>query len=232
MKRFRSRNFIKRIAGILLLMWMGSLYPACSVKPVPVNLELVQQDLSRIKHAREILPDYKTTDIKNFEGDFKIADYVEKYIAQENPQLDAKKLTETLLKVSRKHGYDPVFLLAVIKTESQFNPNTIGLAGEIGLMQIKPNTAEWICKKRKIKWLGEAAMKDPSYNVTIGAHYMHYLKTALASQSTRYINAYNMGINNLQRLPASMQKKRAYYGKVIANYLAIYSVMQKYRYLI
>jgi soluble lytic murein transglycosylase len=231
-RRIRARNFIKRMTGFLILVLSASLYPSCSAKPTP-NVNLIMQDINRIRHAREILPeDYKKANLVKFEGDFNIAEYIEKYIQAENPQLNAAELTQTLLKVSREHGYDPVFLLAIIKTESQFNPNTIGSFGEIGLMQIKPKTAEWICKKRKIAWLGAEKMKDPNYNIIIGAHYVHYLKNSLGSESLRYINAYNMGIGNLQRLPAADQKKRAYYGKIITNYLAIYNVLGKYRHLI
>ncbi len=194
---------------------------------------MVRHDLSRIKHAQELLPTlYKKSLLKNFEGDLRMSSYIEKYIKAENPDLNAVELTQTLLKVSFEYGYDPVFLLAVIKTESKFNPNTIGSAGEIGLMQIKPATAEWICNKRKIPWLGAEKMKNPNYNLIVGAHYFHYLKVALDSESLRYVNAYNMGINNLQRLPASAHKKLPYFSRVISNYLGIYSSLEKYRLLL
>lgn len=230
MRRIRTRSFLKRFIGVTVLVWSMSLYHACSSKPALTRNNLVMLEINRVRQAQELLSgSYTQSNLKAFEGDSNMAEYIEKYIQQENPKLDAGQLTQTLLKVSHDYGYDPVFLLAVIKTESQFNPNTIGSAGEIGLMQVKPDTAEWICKKRKIAWLGAEKMKDPSYNIVIGAHYFHYLKNRLASESLRYINAYNMGINNLQRLPSSDQKKRAYYGKIISNYLAIYSVFGKFR---
>ena len=218
----------KRILGVVVLSWVVSLYPSCSSQPV--SSDLVRYDLSRIRHAQELLPTiYKKSVLKNFEGDLKMSAYIEKYIQAENPDLNAVELTQTLLKVSFEYGYDPVFLLAVIKTESKFNPNTIGSSGEIGLMQIKPSTAEWICNKRKIPWLGAEKMKNPNYNLIVGAHYFHYLKVALDSESLRYVNAYNMGINNLQRLPASAHKKLPYFTRVISNYLGIYSAFEKYR---
>jgi soluble lytic murein transglycosylase len=229
-KRFNTRLLIKKIVGLLLLTSLVAVNQACQSNP---KHDAVIQDQKRIQHAQELLHNkYKKSPLKKFEGDFKLANYIERYIQQENPNLDAEELTETILKVSREKGYDPVFLLAVIKTESQFNPNTIGQAGEIGLMQIKPSTAEWICKKKNIKWRGSAMLKDPSYNVLVGAYYFHYLKKTLDSKSMRYINAYNMGINNLQRLPASAQSKHPYYGKIISNYLTIYSQLQKYREII
>ncbi len=239
MKRFKNRMYFRKIFAIVVLGWLVSINQACSINPKnqihqnQSQQNQSQQDLKRIHHAHELLAKkYQKSDLVKFEGDFKLADYIRRYIGHENSKLDAEKLTEMLLKVSREQGYDPVFLLAVIKTESKFNPNTVGLAGEIGLMQIKPGTAKWICKKKNIDWLGVKKLKDPSYNVLVGAAYFHYLKTTLDSKSQRYINAYNMGINNLQRLPALGQNKHPYYGRVISNYLAIYSQMKKYRQII
>ncbi len=223
----------------IILTAISSLFianQACQLRPAKVvryEQYKSDQDQTRIKHANELLKnDYKKSDIKKFEGDLKLARYIEKYVTKEGKKLNAADLTETLLAISKKHGYDPIFLLAVIKTESQFNPNAIGLAGEIGLMQIKPETAEWICKKKKIKWLGAERLKNPHYNILVGAHYFEYLKKTLKSQSTRYITAYNMGINNLQRLPADTQYEYPYYEKVITNYLYIYAELKKIRALI
>ena len=220
--------FFKKI--VLLSSFMGLLFANQACQTRPSREAQFDQDQVRIKHANELLKaDYKKAGIKKFEGDFKIADYIKKYIQKEKTTLNADELTETLLRVSQKHSYDPIFLLAVIKTESQFNPNAIGSAGEIGLMQIKPETAEWRCKKNKIKWLGAQRLKNPHYNILVGGYYFEYLKKSLQSQSTRYINAYNMGINNLQRLPAEALYQRPYYEKVIANYLHIYSELKKIR---
>ena len=231
MNQFKMRFVIKKLVLFTTFVLVMIVNQACQLRPA--KTELVDQDAVRIKHAQELLKtDYKKSDLKSFEGDYKMAGYVQRYIDSENPDLNSNDLTETLLKISKKHGYDPIFLLAVIKTESRFNPNAIGSAGEIGLMQIKPVTAEWICKKHKLKWLGAAKLKNPQYNILVGAHYFEYLKKTLKSQSVRYINAYNMGINNLQRLPSSEQNALPYREKVMNNYLLIYSELRKIREMI
>ena len=185
---------------------------------------------ARNYHARQLLQqDYATSVAKEFETDRKFIKYLEKYINQENANLDSEDLSHDLLKVSRDFSYDPVFLLAVMKTESQFNPHAVGSAGEIGLMQIKPDTAAWICLKKKVAWKGAAALKDPSYNMMIGALYFSYLKKSLPAKTSLYINAYNMGINNLQRLPAENRMKHPYYNRVLSNYLVIYQQLKKIR---
>lgn len=185
---------------------------------------------ARSHHARQLLnKGYASSVAKEFESDTKFASYLSKYIAKENAKIDSHEMSQSLFQVSRDYFYDPVFLLAVAKTESQFNPNAIGLAGEIGLMQIKPETAEWICMKKKINWKGAAALKDPAYNILVGAAYFDYLKKKLRSKNAHYINAYNMGINNLQRLPASSRISHPYYDKVLTNYNAIYVQLKKIR---
>lgn len=190
-----------------------------------------KNDSARTRQARQLLQkNYSKSVAKEFERDKKFNSYLETYISQENSTIDSAELSESLLKISRDYFYDPVFLLAVVKTESQFNPTAIGLAGEIGLMQIKPDTAEWICLKNKIKWKGAAALKDPAYNVLVGAVYFNYLKTQLKSKkSAPYINAYNLGINSLRRLPAEYRINHPYFERVIANYNAIYQQLKKIR---
>ena len=207
---------------LALLFAFFTFFNACQ------TTQYTQLEKARVNHAKELLKsDYERSAALQFEGDRDLKNYINKYIQTENDKLDSTKLTEALLKVSQQFNYDPVFLLAVIKTESHFNPNTIGSAGEIGLMQIKPSTAAWICKKGKIPWKGAQALKNPEYNVQVGALYFKYLKKSLKSKSAHYINAYNMGINNLHRLPASSKVSHPYYARVIKNYVDIYQHLEK-----
>lgn len=191
---------------------------------------VVFSDQARIHHAQEILKTgYERSIAKQFEGDRDFSSYIEKYIASENADLDSAELSKTLMQLSESHSYDPVFLLAIMKTESRFNPNAIGTHGEIGLMQIKPVTAEWITGKRNFEWKGAEALKNPQYNAQVGALYFDYLKKALKAESSYYINAYNLGIGNLQRLPAASKTAHPYYEKVFVNYLTIYQELEKIR---
>ena len=43
-----------------------------------------------------------------------------------------------------KYGLDPYLVAAVVTTESGFDPEAVSRAGAVGLMQLMPDTAEWV----------------------------------------------------------------------------------------
>ncbi len=133
----------------------------------------------------------------------------------------ASEITNSVLAEARKHQFDPKFLLAIIQTESSFNPTTIGGHGEIGLMQIKPDTAEWIANKYGIPFSGKESLKNPADNIRIGAAYFAHLRNQFGKKSKYYISAYNMGPNKLKSFIKVSKTPNEYMGKVLAHYVKI-----------
>lgn len=223
----KIKSVLKKTGLLFLFTVMLVLNEACQYRN-PTEFNIVIQDMIRKNHSVELLNTRANQiNIKSFEGDANFYKYIKLYLTKSNNKIDAEKFTQALLNLSQSHAYDPIFLLAVIKTESSFNFNAVGSAGEIGLMQIKPDTAKWICDMKNIKWKGAQALKDPEYNIMVGAYYFKYLKKTLKSQSLKYINAYNMGLTSMKRLPSSDLKKHPYFGKVTQNYMSIYSELMK-----
>lgn len=211
-----------KIHLLVFLLVVVSYFNSCQ-SPGPIHSEADRQ-----QHAREILNNaYSNSAASLFETDPFFSSYIEEYLRKNGRQLASQDVVKTLIDVSRDHQYDPIFLLAIIKTESHFKPNAVGSAGEIGLMQIKPDTAKWICDKKGLVWKGNNSLKDPSYNIEVGASYFKYLKKSLKSKAASYISAYNMGINKLSRVPASEVKNNVYFSKVLYNYLSIYKDLEK-----
>jgi soluble lytic murein transglycosylase-like protein len=82
------------------------------------------------------------------------------------------RVQELIASHARRHGVPVALARAVVRLESNFNPRARGRAGEIGLMQIKPQTA------RGIGYTGASkALYDPDTNLSWG---MRYLGTAYA----------------------------------------------------
>ena len=67
---------------------------------------------------------------------------------------------------------DPLLVKAVIWQESRFNKNAKGKAGEIGLMQIMPMTAEEWGEAQRIQNFSPTDIWEPSQNIEAGAWYL------------------------------------------------------------
>lgn len=222
---FISR-ILKKILSLLFVFSVFSYLVGCNHKTIDPDMQISEK--IRENHAKELLStQYNAADFKDFKGDKEFALYIKAYLENTNPKLGSDKFVKAVFAESKQYEYDPIFLMAIIKTESQFNEKAVGSAGEIGLMQIKPDTAEWICKKKGVKWKGAQALKNPEYNIKVSALYFKYLKKTLNSKSNRYVNAYNMGIGKLVRTPAEDLLGHPYYHKVIKNYTEIYDELKK-----
>ena len=68
-----------------------------------------------------------------------------------------------------RYDLDPYFIAAVINTESGFDASAVSSAGAQGLMQIMPETAEWIAGKLGDKELDPKNLTDPETNIEMGA---------------------------------------------------------------
>ncbi|MGZ3744095.1 MAG: lytic transglycosylase domain-containing protein [Pseudobdellovibrionaceae bacterium] len=201
-----------------------------------LNLPLVDED-SRRDQARELLGVYyKGSLAQRFEGEQFLNYLVYKKIYA---SLDSRwksslpEITETLISESQKQELDPIFVLAVIQTESNFNTEARGTAGEIGLMQILPKTAEWIAKKYKLPWKGAKSLYNPIINIKIGVAYFAHLRNEFESRAYHYLPAYNMGPNNMRKVDRTIGSisssgrviKRDYAMRVMKNYVNIYEQM-------
>ena len=67
----------------------------------------------------------------------------------------------------RASGVPESLVYAVMKAESGFDEKAISRAGAVGLMQIKPSTAEYICRIRGVAFEGDRLF-DGNYNTMLG----------------------------------------------------------------
>lgn len=71
-----------------------------------------------------------------------------------------------------RYGLDPRLIESLIWRESRFNPLRRGTAGEIGLMQIRPDAMRDYCRAQRIPPIPLAHLADPVTNLTIGSWYL------------------------------------------------------------
>ncbi|UXN05200.1 MULTISPECIES: lytic transglycosylase domain-containing protein [unclassified Bartonella] len=99
---------------------------------------------------------------------------------------------------------------AVVKTESNYNKNARGRAGEIGLMQIKLSTA------RSLGYRGSAkALYDPQTNIEYGMKYLGLAHQLSGGNMCNTILKYNAGHAAKRMNPVS-----ARYCSKVKSYLA------------
>ena len=114
-----------------------------------------------------------------------------------------KPFLKTTLFYSEKFQVDPFWVLAVMWTESHFNPKARSYVNARGLMQIMPRTGYFLAGllEKPVKSLRSAIQitKKPEPNIEMGAF---YLKKILRDFNGHYIHAtaaYNMGPGGVKK---------------------------------
>ena len=72
---------------------------------------------------------------------------------------------------AERHGVDADTLAILAMVESSGDPTAESSAGAVGLMQVMPRTAAQIAAQRGLTDFGEARLREPAYNVDLGAWY-------------------------------------------------------------
>ncbi|MDX8523417.1 transglycosylase SLT domain-containing protein [Mesorhizobium sp. MSK_1335] len=117
-----------------------------------------------------------------------------------------------IARYAASYGVPVSLAKAVIKIESNYRPNLVGGAGEIGLMQIKPATA------RMMGYTGSAkGLFDPDTNIKYGMKYLAMAQGLGGGTTCGTILKYNAGHGATRMNPVSA----AYCSKVKVQLVAL-----------
>lgn len=106
---------------------------------------------------------------------------------------------ETLIvEKAQAYNLDPYLILAMAKVESGFNPEAISTKDARGLMQLMPETAQWIADRRNLSYSKELLF-DPEYNIDFGCWYFASLLQEFSGDILQSLAAYNAGRGNVHR---------------------------------
>ena len=100
---------------------------------------------------------------------------------------------------SEKYGVDKALIYGIIKTESNFDPEAESNAGALGLMQLMPESFEWLQTfyKEDNDYQFED-LTDPALNIDYGVELLAILSDMYEVEDTM-ICAYNGGLGNVDQ---------------------------------
>ncbi|SHE31900.1 lytic transglycosylase domain-containing protein [Desulforamulus putei] len=93
---------------------------------------------------------------------------------------------------------DPLLVAAVIKTESNFNARAASPKGARGLMQIMPDTANWISQQMGGGPVPPEKLFNPETSISLGTWYLADLFDEFKGDPVLAIAAYNAGRGNVR----------------------------------
>lgn len=98
---------------------------------------------------------------------------------------------------AKENGLDPNLVYAVIRQESGFQAGAQSGAGAVGLMQLTPDTFEWLQRKEGAQDpLSSDALTQPDVNVRYGCRFLALLLNRYGVRRTA-LCAYNAGIGRV-----------------------------------
>ncbi len=102
------------------------------------------------------------------------------------------KYEDIIISCAEKYELQPELVAAMIFCESSFRPDAVSHAGAKGLMQLTPDTYDWVAW-RMGETLDESSITDPLTNINCGCYLMRFLldkfectETALAGYNAGY----------------------------------------------
>lgn len=108
------------------------------------------------------------------------------------------KYEDIIEKYSKKYDIEKELVFAVINAESRFNKDAVSNKGAIGLMQIMPETGEWLSQKIKMESFSKEMLYEPEVNINLGCYYLSYLIRKFENEMLA-LCAYNAGSTNVYR---------------------------------
>jgi soluble lytic murein transglycosylase-like protein len=133
-----------------------------------------------------------------------------------NPSVtsSSEKIESIILTVSERYSVDPNLIRAIIKVESNFNPNAISPKGALGLMQLMPETAKEMAVSNPF---------NPEENIVGGVKFFNKLLQLFNRDIRLALAAYNAGPGRVvikNKVPL-VEETETYILRIVESYRAL-----------
>jgi hypothetical protein len=211
------------LAGLTILgLWIWTLKVANTVslwtapRPLPSTTKisplLVAKTSGPTYSFSALTPSFGSLDLSRIR-EFQTAEF-EALILRDTPASLRERMRPYLplaLKMAEHHQVDPFWVLAVMWTESHFNPYAVSRVQARGLMQIMPTTGTYLVGRLSRtdnlsgveRYLGfgprELPLFEPIMNIEMGTYYLRHLLDQFQGNFRLATVAYNMGPAGVRR---------------------------------
>lgn len=98
------------------------------------------------------------------------------------------------------YGVEPHLVAAIIRSETNYRTGKDSKKGALGLMQIMPDTANWVVQKAGFKEVTEDMLRNRAdVSIEVGAWYLKSLHQQFDQNQIAAIAAYNAGPGNVRK---------------------------------
>ncbi len=131
---------------------------------------------------------------------------------------EVNRLSGTIYTESKKYGYDPLFVVAIILSESSFKKDQVSDSGAAGLMQLMPALGKAMAPGAGVEWQGPATLHQPEANIKMGTLYL-FEQILKYGDLKKALVAYSQGEGKLNSILKSNQPlPHQYFEKVMNTY--------------
>jgi soluble lytic murein transglycosylase-like protein len=135
-----------------------------------------------------------------------------------------RQLAVAITEEAQLAGYDPLLVLALIEVESHFRLDAVSEKGAMGLMQIRPQTLDYLAQRASLKLPLQEIQADPALCVRLGVRYLRDLHERFGDFDLALM-AYNAGPRRIRMAQAS--RKISVYEKYPREIKRVFARMRR-----
>ena len=136
--------------------------------------------------------------------------------------VERTRIARAVNREATRHGYDPLFVQALVEIESTCAPHARSRAGALGLAQVRPGTGRAIAEENGLPWRGARTLLDPDANLRLGIAYLRKLEARFGDVRLA-VAAYNLGPERVAGMRPDRARRTDYVRRVLRRWARLRS---------